>query len=65
LLTADDILDSHPQPLLIRGLVGRLTGLSPAIQLDEIVGPRQAAGVAREDPRVAALHRRINPGARS
>src|SRR5262249_30333672 len=56
LLPAHDVLHGQTQSILIAGLVLRLARLPAAVQLDQLVRPRQAAGVAGEDPLLAALH---------
>ncbi len=55
-LAPDDLDDGGRQPRLVGGLVTRLAGLPCAIQLDEIVWPRKAAGLSGEDASAALLH---------
>src|SRR5215472_8070672 len=56
LLTADDLDHRRAQPLLVRTLVEGLARLTGAVELDQIVGARQATRLCGEDPRAALLH---------
>jgi len=61
-LTAHDLLDRRGQASLVSRLVGGLIGLARAVELDQVVGARQAPRVAGQDALVTASHRQLGLG---